>query len=102
MGSPCLGRPGPDRSQSCESWSPRSNRYRTITKRLCKHHAVLPPISHGVARSEDRKPTDKPRGSIMIRTAFKCATAIAGFVLLGSSVVHADPFGPSVDRRHGH
>ena len=38
----------------------------------------------------------------MIRTAFKSATVIAGFVLLGSSVLHAaDSFGPSSDRRHG-
>ena len=37
----------------------------------------------------------------MIRTAFKPATLIAGFVLLASSVVHADSFGPSSDRRHG-
>ena len=36
----------------------------------------------------------------MIRTVFKSATVIAGFVLLGSSVLHADSFGPSSDRRH--
>jgi hypothetical protein len=38
----------------------------------------------------------------MIRTALKAATLFAGFVLLGSSVLHADTFGPSNDRRHGH
>lgn len=37
----------------------------------------------------------------MIRTAFKSATAIAGFLLLCSSVLHADSFGTSSDRRHG-
>jgi hypothetical protein len=37
----------------------------------------------------------------MIRTAFKSAAAIVGVVLLGSSVLHADSFGPSTDRRHG-
>ena len=38
----------------------------------------------------------------MIRTAFKSATVIAGFVLLGSSTLHAaDSFGPSSDWRHG-
>jgi len=36
----------------------------------------------------------------MIRTAFKSATAIAGFMLLGSSMLHADSFGPSNDLRH--
>jgi hypothetical protein len=38
----------------------------------------------------------------MIRTALKAATLFAGFVLLGSSVLHADTLGPSNDRRHGH
>lgn len=36
----------------------------------------------------------------MIRTAFKSATVIAGFMLLASSVLHADSFGPSSERRH--
>ena len=36
----------------------------------------------------------------MIRTAFKFATVITGLVLVGSSVLHADSFGPSSDRRH--
>ena len=36
----------------------------------------------------------------MIRTAFQSA-AIAALALLGSSVLHADSFGPSKDRRHG-
>jgi hypothetical protein len=38
----------------------------------------------------------------MNRTKFKFATMIAGLVLAGSSVIHADSFGPSSDRRHGH
>jgi len=38
----------------------------------------------------------------MIRTALKSATLIAGFLFLGSSVLHADSFGPSNDGRHGH
>ena len=38
----------------------------------------------------------------MICTAFKSAALIAGFMLLGSSVLHADSFGPSNDRKHGH
>jgi hypothetical protein len=38
----------------------------------------------------------------MNRTKFKFATMIAGLVLAGSSVLHADSFGPSSDRRHGH
>ena len=37
----------------------------------------------------------------MIRTAFKSAIVITGLVLLGSSVLHADSFGPSSDRKHG-
>ncbi len=37
----------------------------------------------------------------MIRTAFKSATVIAGFLLLGSSMLHADSFASSSDRRHG-
>jgi streptogramin lyase len=37
----------------------------------------------------------------MIRSAFKSAAVIAGLVLLGSGVLHADSFGPSNDRRHG-
>ena len=36
----------------------------------------------------------------MIRTAFKSATALAAFMLLGSSVLHADSFGATNDRRH--
>src|SRR5688572_10260535 len=36
----------------------------------------------------------------MIRTAFKFATVIAGFMFAGSSVLYADSFGPSSDRRH--
>jgi hypothetical protein len=32
----------------------------------------------------------------------KFATMIAGLLLAGSSVLHADSFGPSSDRRHGH
>ena len=36
----------------------------------------------------------------MIRTAIQSAATIAGFMLLASSVVHADSFGPSNDRRH--
>jgi len=36
----------------------------------------------------------------MIRTAFKSAAAIAGFMLLGSSMVHAESLGSSTDRRH--
>jgi len=36
----------------------------------------------------------------MIRTAFKSAAVIAGFMLLGPTVLHADSFGPSNDRRH--
>jgi hypothetical protein len=36
----------------------------------------------------------------MIRTAIKSVTVIAGFMLLGSSVLHADSLGPSTDRRH--
>jgi hypothetical protein len=38
----------------------------------------------------------------MIRTAFKLATVVTGLMLVGSSVLHADSFGPSSDRRHGH
>lgn len=37
----------------------------------------------------------------MIRTASKFATVITGFMLVGSSVLHADSFGPSSDRKHG-
>jgi hypothetical protein len=37
----------------------------------------------------------------MIRTALKPATLTAGFLFLGSSVLHADSFGPSDDRHHG-
>ncbi len=37
----------------------------------------------------------------MIRTAFKSAIVITGLALLGSSVLHADSFGPSSDRKHG-
>ena len=36
----------------------------------------------------------------MIRTALKFATVITGLALVGSSVLHADSFGPSSDRRH--
>ncbi len=36
----------------------------------------------------------------MIRTAFKSAIVITGLMLLGSSVLHADSFGPSNDRKH--
>ena len=36
----------------------------------------------------------------MIRTAFKSITVIAGFMLLGSSVLHADSLWPPNDRRH--
>lgn len=36
----------------------------------------------------------------MIRTALKAATAIAGLVFLSSSVLHADSFASSNDRRH--
>jgi hypothetical protein len=36
----------------------------------------------------------------MIRTALKSAIAIAGLVMLGSSGLHADSFGPSSDRKH--
>lgn len=36
----------------------------------------------------------------MIRTAFKLVTVITGLMLLGSSVLHADSFGPSNDRKH--
>jgi hypothetical protein len=35
----------------------------------------------------------------MIRTAFKSSIAIAGLVLLGASVLHADAFGSSSDRK---
>ncbi len=38
----------------------------------------------------------------MIRSAFKFATVIAGFLLAGSSVLHADSFAPSGDRNHAH
>jgi hypothetical protein len=38
----------------------------------------------------------------MIRTVFKSAIVIAGLVLAGTSALHADSFGPSNDRRHGH
>ncbi len=38
----------------------------------------------------------------MIRTAFKFATVVTGFMLAGTSVLHADSFGPSGDRNHGH
>jgi hypothetical protein len=38
----------------------------------------------------------------MIRTAFKSAAAMAGFVLLASSVLHADSFGPSTIVDTGH
>ena len=37
----------------------------------------------------------------MIRTAVKSVAMIAGLVLLGSGVLHAEAFGPSNDRRHG-
>jgi hypothetical protein len=37
----------------------------------------------------------------MIRTAFKSATVLAGFMLLASTVLQADSSGPSSDRRHG-
>ena len=36
----------------------------------------------------------------MIRTAFKSVIAITGLMLVGSSVLHADSFGPSSDRQH--
>jgi hypothetical protein len=36
----------------------------------------------------------------MIRTAFKSAIVITGLMLVGSSVLHADSFGPSSDRKH--
>ena len=36
----------------------------------------------------------------MIRTAFESVIAITGLVLVGSSVLHADSFGPSSDRQH--
>jgi hypothetical protein len=38
----------------------------------------------------------------MMRTRFKSATLLAGFLLMGSSVLHAESSGPSSDRRHGH
>jgi hypothetical protein len=40
------------------------------------------------------------KGSVMIRTAFRSATLLAGFLLMGSSVLYADSFGPSSDRKH--
>ena len=43
-------------------------------------------------------PNKQTKGNIMIRTAFKFATVIAGFVLAGSSALHADSFGPSNSR----
>jgi hypothetical protein len=36
----------------------------------------------------------------MIHTAFESVIAITGLVLVGSSVLHADSFGPSSDRQH--
>ena len=36
----------------------------------------------------------------MIRTAFKSVIAITGLMFVGSSVLHADSFGPSSDRKH--
>jgi len=36
----------------------------------------------------------------MIRPTFKFAALITGFVLAGSSVLHADSFGPSSDKKH--
>jgi len=38
----------------------------------------------------------------MKRIQFKFATMIAGLVLAGSGVLHADSFGPSNDRNHAH
>jgi hypothetical protein len=38
----------------------------------------------------------------MMRTSFKSATLLAGFLLLASSVLHAESSGPSSDRRQGH
>src|SRR5882762_9958437 len=72
---------------------------------------------HGIARSHNRhrgftgvlhplgllysiEANRQTKGYTMIRTAFKCATVITGFVLAGSSVLNADSFGPSSDRKH--
>jgi len=74
---------------------------------------------HGIARSHNRhggftgvlhplgllysiEANRQTKGYTMIRTAFKFATVITGFVLAGSSVLHADSFGPSSDRKHAH
>lgn len=61
-------------------------------------------IRDGIARSHTRtfpsETNGQTKGNVMIRTAFKSATAIAGLVLLSSSVL-AGSFGASSDRRHG-
>src|SRR5262245_54953589 len=77
-----------------------TDRYRTISERLPNRQAALQPIGHGLPGVYAHQPMQGRH--IMIRTAVKAAAVVAGFVFLASSVLHADSFGPSNDRRHGH